>query len=213
MIPLLLSLALTFQVSGPTLESPQPESVSDCTWIYKIIMEADAGWYWELEDPAERAQFFEVCDEVIWAFTPRIAEAHGAEGHGGTADQIKAMAVIQCESGLDNMANFRRWGDGTRGIWSFMRHLRWPERLGFPGLDMYNNRYASFLASYMVFADVNPRVDPPNFWWWWSCSRSYSGVLRTMGIRSPETSYCPSTEYWLRVQPGSGVAARASCGA
>jgi len=208
-LPLLLVLSLTTPIPADT---PKPDWYSDCGWIVRVIESNGQGWYWDLDDEEQRAEFYEVCRQVAPFFTEARAEYLGAPGTGGTADQIKAMAVVQCESGLDNMANFRRWGDGTRGIWSFMRHLNWTDRLGYPDLDSYDNVQASFLASIMVYGGVNSRVDAPNFWWWWSCSRSYQRPLRSMGIPVPESSYCPADKiYWNDVRPGSGVAARKEC--
>jgi len=207
-LPLLLAFLLTTPIP---VDTHKPDWFSDCGWIVRIVESHGQGWYWQLDDPEQRAEFYDVCEQVVWAFTEERAEALGSPGTGGTADQIKAMAVIQCESGLDNMANFRRWGDGTRGIWSFMRHLSWPKRLHYPDLDTYDNVQASFLASILVYGQVNAKVRAPNFWWWWSCSRSYAGPLRVMGIRSPERWYCPEGSYWADVRAGSGVAARREC--
>jgi hypothetical protein len=140
-----------------------------------------------------------------------VSDRYGIDG-GGPEDLIHAMAVVQCESGLSVTANTVRWGGGTDGIWSFMEHLNWPERLGFLFVDVFDVRQSSFLASHMVYGGVNARVDAPNFWWWWSCSRSYQ-VVRRLGVYVPESSYCPSSAYWNDVREGSGVAARKDCGA
>lgn len=217
MIPLLLVLSLLHPPADSMLSQQKYDGWTDCQWIYAIIIDGGLGWYWQLDDPVEHTQFFEVCDEVVWAFTEQRAQAlaswySGDRQLGGAADQLHAMAVVQCESGLDNMANTRRWGGGTDGIWAFMEHLNWPRRLGFPDIDVFDNRQASFLASVMVYGGVNQKVSPPNFWWWWSCARSYQ-VVRRLGVYVPESSYCPPRAYWQNVRPTSGVAARASCGA
>ena len=215
MIPLLLVLSLLHPPADnpdALINQEKPDGWSDCEWIYLIIVDGGLDWFWQLDDPAEYEQFFEACQQVTPYFTEQFASWLGSPGEGGAADQIHAMAVVQCESGLDNMANTRRWGKGTQGIWSFMLHLRWPERLGWPRIDVFDNSQASFLASVMVYGGVNRKVSSPNFWWWWSCARSYQ-VIRGLGIYVPESSYCPSREYWNRVRAGSGVAARASCGA
>ncbi len=206
LLALLVALVLWMPASAsaepPTISTPQPESVSDCAWLFSIIVGAGQGWYWQFEDTEQRAEFFAVCRQVAPYFTESWAALLGSPGKGGIAQQLHAMATVQCESGLDNMANFRRWGDGTRGIWAFMRYLRWPQRLGFPWLDMYDNGDASFLASVMVFTPVNPKVSEPNWYWWWSCHRSMNRVLRVFGIR--QVWHCPTdAAYWARVPPGS----------
>jgi hypothetical protein len=195
-----------------TAETPQPDWFqSDCGWAVKVIEAGELGWYWQLDDPEQRAEFYDVCHEVAPYFSEEWVALLGKEG-GGPADLIHAMAVLQCESGLDTYANTRRWGGGTDGLWSFMEHLNWPDRLGFPWLDVFDTTDATFLASLMIYNGVNPKVDAPNFWWWWSCSRSYQ-VIRRLGIPVPEASYCPPGEYWNDVREGSGVAARKDCGA
>ena len=207
MLPLLLALSLATPIP---VDTPKPDWFSDCGWIVRVIESNGQGWYWDLDDPEQRAEFYETCPDVVRFFAEDWVAWRGYTG-GGPADQIHAMAVVQCESGLDTWANTRRWGKGTQGIWSFMLHLHWPERLGYEWVDVFDTRQASFLASVMVYEGVNPRVEAPNFWWWWSCARSYQRPLRSMGISVPESSYCPAAVYWRDVRPGSGTAARREC--
>ena len=120
-------------------------------------------------------------------------------------DKVHALFVVQCESGGDPWANYRRWGPGTEGLWSFMRYLHWGERIRGVPLDPYDTAAASALASVMVYDGVNPKVASPNFWWWWSCARSYGGRFEAIfgPGTAPERWYCPPRDYWQRVPAGS----------
>ncbi len=113
----------------------------------------------------------------------------------GYKDKLHALFVVQCESGGDTMANTRRWGSGTSGIWSFVAMYRWSERIrGFP-LDPFDDAAASGMAAVLVY-------ETPNGWYhWWSCARGFNHIVARYGIAP--VWYCPPAEYWKNVPPGS----------
>ncbi len=200
----MISLLLVLALSGPTIDTPQPESISDCAWMYQIILEADVGYFFQFDDWDQRVEWWGACPDLTWPF--RTFE-----------DKLHALGIAQCESGLDPQANDDRWGHlkGSRpqGQYSMMSGSNWPKRLGVPYLDPYQPTHAALLASILVYDEINPKVNAPNFYWWWSCSHYMHTYYARLSIYAPEQWYCPPRSYWLRVPQGSGLAAKKDCGA
>lgn len=128
-------------------------------------------------------------------------------------DAVHGLFVVGCESGFRPDANTIRWGHLTggkpEGLWAFMTHLRWPQRLlgetWGNTLDMMDTIDATFMATILIYGGVNTKVDSPNFWWWWSCARNYGPRFEAIfGYgTAPESRYCPPGSYWQRVPQGS----------
>jgi hypothetical protein len=200
-----LILIMAAPADAQEVTDPQPETISDCAWAYQIIVNnPTAAAFFGFDDRMSPflPRFRQECPDILPYFR-------------NPADDIHALAVVQCESGFRASANDENWGhlSGGRpqGLWSFMSHLNWRERLGFPWLDYYDTTDASFLAAYMVYEGVNKKVPVPNFYWWWSCGHYYRNVMDSLGIHAPETRYCPAGSYWANVPAGSGVAAKGYC--
>ena len=199
----MLSILLVLALTGPTIDTPQPETISDCAWMYQILVEADLGWYYQWDEPGQLAEWRLMCPPLTWPF--RTIE-----------DKLHALGIAQCESGLDPMANDRRWGHlrGSRpqGNYSIVSGSNWPTRLGVPYLDPYEPLQAALLAAILVYDEINPKVSAPNFYWWWSCSHYMHTYYARLGIHAPEQWYCPARNYWQKVPQGSGLAAKRDCG-
>ncbi len=184
MIPL-VAVELVAALTGPVLEDTTDPAVYSVDPACAHIRAAD---YDYLNDAT-----LSFCEEIVPFYPPY-------------RDKVHILFVVQCESGGDPMANFRRWGPGTEGLFAFMRYLHWGRRiLGFD-IDPYDTASAAHLASIMVYDGINPKVPSPNFWWWWSCARSYGRPFEAIfgPGTAPERHYCPpDPAYWLRVPPGS----------
>lgn len=203
-LPLILALLLASPQQASAEVPEPPASISDCAWAYQLIVDADADWYFgwgdaEGEDDGDPVvRFWDECPSLTWPF--RTME-----------DKLHILLVAQCESGFDPEANDRNWGHLTGGrpvgILSFMTHLDWPTRFGFPWLDMRDTSEAAFMAAILVYNTGSP----PNHFHWWSCGHYYGRVATALGVYAPEQWYCPPNEYWGNVPSGSGVAAQAHC--
>ncbi len=113
----------------------------------------------------------------------------------GYKDKLHALFVVQCESGGDPLANTRRWGGGTDGIWAFMEYLHWSERLRGLPMDPFDTASASNMAAVLVY-------ETSSGWYnWWSCHRGFNHLLTQYGIK--QVWHCPPAAYWLNVPNGS----------
>lgn len=117
----------------------------------------------------------------------------------GYQDKLHALFVVQCESGGDPLANDRRWGylrgGHPQGIWSFMSHLSWSDRIRGIPLDPYDTAAASHMASILVYETQS------GWYHWWSCHRGFNQYLPRYGIK--QVWYCPPVDYWKNVPNGS----------
>ena len=200
----MIALFLAFTLLHPTQVVYEPLIIqNDCEVMFERIIEADLGWYYQFEDWEQRVQWWDACAALTWPFR-------------NVDDKLHALGIAQCESGLDPLANDRRWahlkGSRPQGQYAMMSGTNWPRRLGVPWLDPYRPRQAALLAAILVYDEINPKVSVPNFYWWWSCSHYMHTYYKRLDIRAPEQWYCPPRAYWLRVPQGSGLAAKRDCG-
>ncbi len=185
---------------GQTLAPPP---LAPCEAMWERIQEAEVGWFFQLDDPEQVEEWWAYCEDLTFPFY-------------GLDDKLHILGIAQCESGLSATANDDRWrhlkGSRPQGMLSMMSGTNWPKRLGLPWLDPYNTRNAAILAHTLVYGEVNAKVSAPNFYWWWSCSHYMHSYYRALDIHAPEQWYCPPKEYWRRVPPSSGLAAKKDCG-
>ena len=199
---MILSLLLTLALFVEPI--PAPERLSHDRTVFEVV--CDTIWNLDIEYITRNPEGYEEhCPDLIQPFWLR------APYEDQVRDSVHILFVAACESNFDVDANTRRWGTGTQGLLSFMRHLDWANRIyGYGSAkaeawSAYVTIDASELAAVMVYDRVNPKVSPPNFWWWWSCARSYGHRFEAIfgPGTAPEKHYCPPPEYWKNVPAGS----------
>ncbi len=188
MIPL-VAAALVAALTGPIYDEPPDPRYNPAYAPHPLCEELR-----EADDPYLTDATLRLCEQIVPFFRTR-------------EDRIHAVGVVNGESRGDCLANDRRWGHlkGGRpeGCWSFMTHLRWPQRylgrLWGDSIDVYDIIEASWMASILVYDRPSSHL---GFHHWWSVHR---GALNRFLVRWDVRPvwYCPPAPYWKNVPAGS----------